>query len=84
MMVSKKVFIDFWYRFDSCWQHCSMGMDIKNKGEIMILDLHEILKDDEEAPTLGVVLLSLLLIVFTIVLVSIILYLGRIAFMIFA
>lgn len=50
----------------------------------MISDLHETLKDDEEAPTLGVVLLSLLLIVFTIVLVSIIFYLGRIAFMIFA
>lgn len=45
----------------------------------MILDLYETLKD-EEAPTLGVVLLSLVLIVFIIVLVSIIFYLGRMAF----
>lgn len=46
----------------------------------MILDLHETLKDEEEVPTLGVVLLSLVLIVFIIVLVSIIFYLGRMAF----
>ena len=49
----------------------------------MILDLHETLKDEAEAPTLGVVLLSLVLIVFIIVLVSIIFYLGRMTFMIF-
>lgn len=45
----------------------------------MILDLHETLKE-EEAPTLEVVLLSLVLIVFIIVVVSIIFYLGRMAF----
>jgi hypothetical protein len=56
------------------------GAWTKNKGEFMILDLHETLKDEEEAPTLGVVLLSLVLIVFIIVLVSIIFYLGRMAF----
>ncbi|MFK4926976.1 hypothetical protein ACI1TM_10050 [Lactococcus garvieae] len=55
-------------------------MDIKNKGEFMILDLHETLKD-EEAPTLGVILLSLVLIVFTIILVSIIFYLVCMVFM---
>lgn len=46
----------------------------------MILDLHETLKD-EEAPTLGVILLSLVLIVFTIILVSIIFYLVCMVFM---
>ncbi|MFK4945758.1 hypothetical protein [Lactococcus garvieae] len=49
----------------------------------MILDLHETLEEYEEVPTLGVVLLGLVLIVLTIGLAYVIYYLGRMALMIF-